>query len=216
MQKQQLFIFRASKGNQGGNPRGSCSLDYSETYKERNAITEIHDIDYDNNDHLEFLHRELRDNNILRQGWGIENLDLSSEESWIERYIISSKKYWGVNIDCNDAKGRWNILNRMTKMKVDDVIIIPKTSLEVVRNEHSKFVVCQVKKPYYFDYPEKFQDFGHCIEVKNKKEYRYGEGNLIAYDFRVPYLYAVSQVKNTHGRYNKFKDFIQREYDIGV
>ena len=138
--------------------------------------SDITPIDYDNNGYLDFIHDEFWNNKTLRQGWGIENLDLRQEvKSWIENYMLSAKIYWDDDIECNDAKGRWNIVSRMLYIKKNDVLLIPKTSSQVKLNDYESFTACQVEEEYYFDYPADIQDFGHCLKVKNIKEFKYGK-----------------------------------------
>lgn len=216
MDRQKIFVFRISKGNESGNPIGKCPLDYSEI---KNIISnlsksEITPIDYDNNGHLAFIFNEFWKNKVLRQGWGIKNLDLYQDgKSWIGNYMLSGKIYWNEDINCNQAKGRLNILRRIRAIKQGDVLLIPKTSsLEL--NDYFRFTVCQVEKEYYFDYPLDVQDFGHCLKVKNIKEFIYGKNSLERNDFGTPYLWAVTEVKNYHSRYNKIKEFVEKEYNV--
>jgi len=218
MKKQKIFVFRISKGNESGNPIGRCPLDYSEIKKIINNLgaSRITPIDYDNNGYLDFIFDEFWNNRVLRQGWGIENLNLNQKiKSWIENYMLSGKIYWNEDIDCNHAKGRWNILNRMTKIKENDIILIPKTSSRALNDYHS-FVACQIEEEYYFDFPKSIQDFGHCLKIKNIREFQYGKKTLERGDFGTPYLWAVTEVKNYHNRYFKIRDFILREFKVNV
>lgn len=219
MTKQKVFVFRISKGNESGKPMGRCPLDYREIQKKIDKLTksDIKVIDYDNNGYLEFLHDEFWKNHTLRQGWGIENLDLKQDvHSWIENYMLSGKIYWNAKIECSEAKGRWNIVSRMLKMKQNDVLLIPKTSSRVRLNDYGRFTVCQVAEEYYFDYPAGVQDFGHCLKVKNIKEFKYGKSTLERGDFGSPYLWAVTEVKDYHSRYKKIRDFVAREFNVNI
>jgi hypothetical protein len=221
-----IYVFRIAKGNDSGSPTGHCPLDYGETIKERDSLTsnDIKEINYEDKNYkklyLNFLHNELWNNNTLRQGWGIKGLDLSQDvPSWIKNYILNGKIFWNTDIECETAKGRWNIISRMYNSKTkkgmneNDYIIIPKTSnnIEIV-NDYYHFVVCQIDKPYYFDYSEKIKDFGHCVKVKNIKIFKYSENTLLRKDFSAPYLWAITEVKDSHSRYIKFKDFIDSIY----
>jgi len=219
VKNQNAFIFRISKDNDNqGNPIGRCPLDYSNIKKTIANLpaSQITPIDYDDNGHLDFIHKEFWINNILRQGWGIENLDLNQDiKPWIENYMLSGKKFWNADINCDAAKGRWNILSRMLDIKENDILFIPKTS-SLHLDDYHRFTVCQVKSRYFFDYPSEIQDFGHCLKVKNIKEFKYGKSTLEGNDFSAPYLWAITQIRPHHGRYNKMRKFIQREFNIVI
>ncbi len=215
--KENIFVFRISKGNDSGNPKGHCPLDYSQI---KNVISnlkedDIEKIDYDKINYVEYLHKELWNNNVLRQGWGIKDLDLNQDiKSWIEKYMLNAKKFWNQDIDCHQAKGRWNILSRMLDIQENDYIFIPKTSNNIENiNDYKHFTICQVQKKYYFDYNNNIKDFGHCIEVKNLKVFEYSKETLFGKDFSSPYISAVMQVKKKHSRYMKFKEFIELFYN---
>ena len=106
--------------------------------------SKITPIDYDNNGHLIFIFNEFWKNKTLRQGWGIKNLDLNQDvKNWIENYMLSGKIYWNTDINCNEAKGRWNILRRIPMIKKGDVLLIPKTSSSEL-DDYFKFTACQV------------------------------------------------------------------------
>jgi len=146
-------------------------------------------------------------------------LDLEQDVfSWIGNYIIQGKIFWGIDITCKTAKGRWNIISRMynslskTAMKKNDYILIPKTSQNNKKNDYKHFTICQVDEPYYFDYPEHIKDFGHCLKVKNIKTFEYSEDTLLSSDFSSPYLWAITEVKDSHSRYQKFTSFIESSY----
>lgn len=214
MSQSKIFIFRIAKGQDSGQPIGKCTLDYTEIKKIISEIPKeiITPIDYENNGHLGFIQNELRQKSILRQGWGIKNLDLKQPtKEWIEKYMYSGKIYWNADINCNEAKGRWNIINRMLDMKKDDILLIPKTSQQYL-NDYNKFSVCKVDKEYYFDYPTEYCDFGHCIKVDNLQDFNYGKNTLDRSDFSSPYLWAITEVKRHHGRYKKFVQFLDSEY----
>lgn len=217
MDKQKIFVFRISKGNKGGNPIGKCPMDYRSIKSVISNLTEkdITPIDYDNNDHLQFIYNEFWTENTLRQGWGIKNLDLRKDDpkEWIEHYMFNGKIYWNADITCNAAKGRYNILQRMIFMEKDDILLLPKTSSSGL-DDPFKFTVCQIEKPYYFDLRDEIQDFGHCLKVKNKKEFEYSSKSLQTGDFGTPYLWAVTEVNNNHKRLKKFKEFIQKNYPM--
>ena len=211
-----IFVFRIAKGNGSGKPIGCCPLDYSETKKNIAKLTpkDIKKINHKTNNHIKFIHDELFENNVLRQGWGIPDLDLNlPTHDWIKTYMHNGKIYWDADIECEIAKGRWNIIHRMIDMKEDDVIIIPKKSkIFNAKNNHNNFLICQVVGLYYFDCPSQINDFGHCIKVKNIQEFSYGEDTLLRSDFSAPYLYAITQATDTHSRHTKFLNFIDNTY----
>jgi len=129
--------------------------------------------------------------------------------------MLYGKIYWNEDINCNQAKGRWNILRRIPDIRKNDIILIPKTSSKRL-NDYDRFVGCQVEEEYYFDYPLDIQDFGHCLKVKNFQDFVYGNSTLERGDFGTPYLWAVTEVREYHSRYNKLKDFIMREFNVNV
>ncbi len=191
-------------------------MDYSDIMKERDNITEFEKIEYEDSD-LVFIKDELWKNNVLRQGWGIKNSELKisglkiSTTNWIGKYILSAKRHWVTDISCEQAKGRHNILKRMLDIKENDILLIPKTSKENI-NDYHKFVACEVAETYYLDLPKKPKDFGHCIKVKNVKEFSFNNSNLWRSDFGSPYICAVLEVKGHHGKHSKFLKFVNREY----
>ena len=218
MDKKRIFVFRISKGNEAGDPRGRCPLDYSEIKKKINNLTPsmITPIDYNNNGYLEFIYNEFWKNNTLRQGWGIKDLDLRQDiHPWIESYMLSGKIFWDTDIDCNFAKGRWNILNRMLNIQEGDILLIPKTSSNGL-NDYHNFTACQASREYYFDYPLAYQDFGHCIGICNIREINYSNTTLERGDFGSPYLWAVTEVKEHHSRYDKIKNFVSKEFNVVI
>jgi len=214
--KNNIFIFRIAKGNDSGSPKGNCPLDYRKVQKSIDDLTidDIQEINYDTTNYLEFLHNELWNHNTLRQGWGIKDLDLKQDvSSWVQNYMLNGKIFWNTEIQCHTAKGRWNVISRMLKMKKDDYIIIPKTSNNIhTLNDYNSFVVCQISQSYYFDYVKNIKDFGHCIKVKNLQIFNYDKNTLLRYDFSAPYLWAITKVENHHSRYLKFKNFIELNY----
>ena len=214
MKSPKMFVFRISKGRESGHPVGSCPIDYTEIKKIIKGLKEedLKPIDYENNNHLNFIHSELWNNSILRQGWGIANTDLTQgNPDWIEMYMLSAKIFWEADIECEFAKGRWNILRRMLDIKANDILFIPKTSQEFLDDGNS-FVVTSVEKEYYFDYPKDIQDFGHCLMVKNKKVFKYGKETLWKSDFSTPYMWAITEIKPHHSRFEKFSNFLSANY----
>ena len=88
--KENIFVFRIAKGNEHGNPQGRCPLDYSQTIKRISNLktSDMQIIDYDKIDYIQYLHKELWNNNILRQGWGVQRFRFKS------RYTLLDKKLY--------------------------------------------------------------------------------------------------------------------------
>lgn len=223
-----MFVFRIAKGHGGGNPQGSCPLDYSHIKFEitnlKKSEIEKNQINYEDKRYLDFLHKELWSNHILRQGWGLEGLDLNAindnekddfmefAKRWIGNYMLNGKKFWNEDIDCKSAKGRFNVIKKLKDFQCDDIVFIPKTSHSLI-DDNDKFVVCRVQKPYKFDLPKSvIMDFGHCIFVKDLREFAYKDCEINPNDFCAPYMFAVSCIKENHKRYEKFKNFINKTY----
>lgn len=214
MEQRRIFVFRTARGQETGTPIGKCPLDYSDIKKKISEIKneEINPIDYSKNGHMEFVQSELRQRNILRQGWGIKGLDLRLPiKKWIENYMYFGKIYWNGDISCNEAKGRRNILRRMLDMHKGDILLIPKTSKQSL-NDYNSFTVCKVETEYVFDYQSDYEDFGHCIGITELKDFRFDKNTLERSDFGSPYLWAITEVKSSHSRFEKFIKFIDNEY----
>ncbi|MEI6091959.1 MAG: hypothetical protein WCR42_16015 [bacterium] len=209
---QKVFVFRVSKGHEGGSPKGHCPLDYSNVKQRIKKLTrdEITPIDYDGCE--KFVQEQLWNQNILRQGWGLEDLDLVLDTKvWIENYMFNGKRFWDANISCDLAKGRLNILRRMLDIRINDIIILPKTSESNIDDYH-RFSVCQLDSEYYFDSNNEYSDFGHCLKVKNLKSFGYNKDTLLSGDFGSPYLWAITEVREYHSRYSRFIDFLEKNY----
>jgi len=114
-----LYVFRIAKGHDGGEPTNECPISMKDAELEiKMKLKKINEniIPYEYNNYIDYLHQELWQCGKLRQGWGIEGLDLrifdKNNKEWIENYILGAKKYWGVNITkdyCHVAMGRYNI-----------------------------------------------------------------------------------------------------------
>lgn len=146
-----MFVCRIAKGHEGGIVEKSCPVsfesDFEETILSELQKTQLAEIPYDTNDYIDYIHRELWQCGKLRQGWGIEGLDLSDvldneqrRSEWIKNYIVGLKKYWGIDpLDansgytdkvqpCHEAFGRMNMLAEvLLAAKPKDIIFIPKT-----------------------------------------------------------------------------------------
>jgi len=211
--KSNFYVFRIAKGNDGGSIKSECPIDF---HKKENEIREkLKDIEVDEIEYngwvYEWLHNELWQCGKLRQGWGIEGLDLRIDmNDWIRNYILGAKKYWGVDIQdnyCEIAMGRYNILKVMLDMKNDDIIFIPKHSQNNHHNENY-FTICKVIGNYYFDLNGKIKDFGHVIPVKIIGTFKYGNG-IDGIDFSGYYSKAISKIEKHHSLYEKIEQFIK-------
>ena len=230
-----MYVMRLAKGHEGGLLHASCPINYKKTFENHViselANTELGQIPYDTNNYLEYIHRELWQCGKLRQGWGIQGLDLfdvienaQDEERWINKYIIGLKKYWNTDpldsrngysdtyTPCHEASGRMKMLSDvLLNAKPHDVVFIPKHSFENHHDDH-QFTVCEVIGKYYFDLNEAYQDFGHTIIVRNLRTFRYDEYGITGKDFLGQHQKAVSTIKSTYERYDLFLNFLQKYY----
>lgn len=219
-----MFVFRIAKGHEGGEPVNECPIDIhlreSEIKKKLNAI-EFDIIPYECNNYLDYLHRELWQCGKLRQGWGIEGLDLAlfeeNKSQWVENYIVGAKKYWGETITdnyCHVAMGRYNILKHLKDANKNDFVFIPKHSFDHHHDE-SSFTVCRIIGSYYFDLDLKYKDFGHVVIVKDITSYKYGQNTLLPGDF-IGYRKALGKIKKDNQLYKekRFKHFMLNHYNI--
>lgn len=97
-----MFVFRIAKGRDGGSFSGECPIDFKTKF-ESIILNDLHKINvgqipYETNNYIDYLHRELWQSGKLRQGWGIEGLNLSNvlddedaKSEWIKHYIIGLK-----------------------------------------------------------------------------------------------------------------------------
>ena len=125
--------------------------------------------------------------------------------------MFNGKRFWDANINYDLSKGRWNILRKMLDIRIGDIIILPKTSESNIDDYH-RFSVCQLAAEYYFDCTNEYSDFGHCLEKKNLKSFEYNKGTLFLGDFGSPYMWAITEVRHYHNKYDKFKQFIENVY----
>ncbi len=215
-----LYVFRIAKGHEGGEPTNECPISMKDAELEIQAkLKKINEdiIPYECNNYIDYLHKELWQCGKLRQGWGIEGLDLrifeKDNKKWIENYILGAKKYWGVHITkdyCHVAMGRYNILKHMVNAQKDDIVFIPKHSFDNHHDE-SSFTVCKIIGDYYFDLDSKYNDFGHVVIVKDIKSYKYSKSTLLPGDF-IGYRKALGKIKKDHKLYkdNRFKEFLKK------
>ena len=231
-----LFVYRIAKGHEGGVVEDSCPTNFNELYQTSLKVelenTKLGLIPYDTNNYIEFLHRELWQCGKLRQGWGIEGLDLNGvniksddeRNRWIKNYVIGLKKYWNVDplnpksgysanhLPCHEAAGRMKMLSSvMLNTKPKDIIFIPKHSFE---NHHDdfQFTVCEVVGPYYFDLNKNYQDFGHVISIRNLKTFKYSDCIVNGKDFLGQHQKAVSEIKDSYVVHDKLLKFVNTHY----
>jgi len=221
-----FYVFRIAKGHDGGEPINECPIDMKKletSIKKKLINIEEEIIPYECNNYIDYLHKELWQCGKLRQGWGIEGLDLdlyeNNQEQWIENYILNAKKYWGVEITddyCHVAVGRYNILKHMKEASKDDLVFIPKHSFDKHHDE-SSFTVCKIIGDYYFDLDLKYNDFGHVVIVKDIKSYKYSKSTLLPGDF-IGYRKALGKIKKDHKLYkeNRFKEFLKNNYSLSL
>ena len=218
-----FFVFRIAKGHAGGEPTNECPIEFGKLKDElRNELKNIkvEKINYEETNYIDFLHSELWKCKKLRQGWGLEGLDLELlEEKWIKNYIIGAKKYWGEEITqdyCEIAAGRYKILSLLKEAKKGDLIFIPKHSNNFHHDE-GRFTVCKVIGSYYFDLEKKYKDFGHVLPVTDLRVFPYSEDTLLGKDF-FGYRKALGEIKNYHKLYKspRFKEFLKREFGINI
>lgn len=179
---------------------------------------ELEEDEYDEEDEDDqkkflFLKTELFDHGRLRQGWGYEdkdrnlnlNLPVKPNNIWVENFIILNNMPMGEKSDeensLKSACGRWNILRRMTKMEIGDIVFIPRIP------EPDKFTVATVNEKYSYQPVE--EDYSHVIGVKNIKPYSYGE-YFPPKKFN-PYRTAISQIKEHHEAFD-LCDFLESTY----
>lgn len=232
-----LFVYRIAKGHEGGIIEDSCPTNFNKMYqtslKETLLQTELGQIPYETNNYIDFLHRELWQCGKLRQGWGIEGLDLigvdndaddTEKNRWIKNYVIGLKKYWNIDpldpnsgysenhLPCHEAAGRMKMLSSvMLNTKPKDIIFIPKHSFDNHHDDYH-FTICEVVGPYYFDLNKNYQDFGHTISVRNLKTFKYSEDTIVGKNFLGQHQKAVSEIKENYMVYNKFLNFINKYY----
>jgi hypothetical protein len=230
-----MFVYRVAKGHDGGVVEESCPVNFKSEF-EKTILNELQEtqlakIPYDTNNYIDYIHRELWQCGKLRQGWGIEGLDLTGvldnkqrRSEWIKNYIVGLKKYWGFDpLDansgyadkvqpCREAAGRMNMLAEvLLAAKPKDIVFIPKHSFQN-HHDNDHFTVCEVADRYYFDLNNLYQDFGHVLPVRNLRTFKYQASSLKAIDFIGPHQKAVSTIKSNYGKYNKFKRFVENYY----
>ena len=113
----------------------------------------------------DYIHKELLEGRI-RFTWGAEGLDL---RNGIEKFVTTYLVRFGGEI--YDAKRRYHVLSILMKIRVGDIILLPKVSVE--RPEIGNyFTVVECTEEYSFA-PLPNNDFGHVIGVKILKTFNY-------------------------------------------
>ncbi|QQZ30385.1 hypothetical protein HMY34_17380 [Thiothrix subterranea] len=211
-----MWVFRLPTGP-GGDPNGGAcdvnKLNASEiALGEKNSEVHCH-TNYDNC--LDFTLDELFTFGNLRQGWGIPTLDLRlPEDVWLVKYIIAAKKYWSVEVGCEAARGRRDILAHMLNMNKGDIIFLPKISKNGESKSH--FTVATVYDPYFFEdrSQEDIKDFAHTIKVSSVKTFPYPIDDISDGIFGAPFMRAVEPVEEhyAHNVHSRLLGFINKHY----
>lgn len=204
-----IWVFRISNRD-GGDPDTTCPTKLNNDALYTGQTGEKCHLTYGDGA-LDFVLKDLADNQRLRQGWGIPTLDLRlPEDVWIENYIIASERYWGLTNSCEHACGRRRILKGMLEMNPGDVIYIPNVNKSVC--DEGFFSVCRVKGKYFFEDRSYLKnnwekDFGHVIPIKNLLSYKYSDTTLPRSIFGAPYRHAIDESKAHYQSYGALSDF---------
>lgn len=211
--KRNIWVFRYL-GKSGNPERDACPhVDLRSVNEYRRKVVpkkRDEEIAEYEKDVFPILKNELFDHGRLRQWWGYESekmdLDLKQKGNiWIENYMKLVWRLEGIKIPIGKACGRWHILNRMTEMKIEDIIFIPRIPVE------SKFTVATVdKKKYFFKQMKEYSGYGHGIAVKNIEKYSYNK-DFPPKTFN-PYRTAISEIKEHHENFDIINDFVENNY----
>jgi len=221
-----FFIFRLPKNRNIGTPEAVCP-----TNLDRDGCKRLKDLDdkslritsENSKGEKEYLLNELN-HGVARQGWGFSNhlirnkhkiadtltdLDLENEDigDWVKNYIVGAKYYWGEDVHCTDAMGRFNIIKILLEMKVGDYVIFPKTKFHISGSieeifSHRYFTIAEIVEPYKFHVEDPLEigyksHFGHTIKFRNPLSFKYGICDIQGISFTGHYQRATSQVKST-------------------
>lgn len=112
----------------------------------------------------------------LRQGWGFPGGDIRLDRD----SYLNAWKAAGWPLDENEKSRsigpmrRYSVLKRMREIQRDDLIVIPRVSVEV-DGDGDFFTIATVVNTYSFEVLDGFADFGHIIGVdpKRLRSYRY-------------------------------------------
>lgn len=149
---------------------------------------------------FEFIRNELLNKKILRQGWGVEDLQ-NGQDAYVKREHSKG------NTNAKEAKKRFNILKPMLDIKVGDRIVIPRLSLRNYQNASGKYftvVVCTKAYDFYFPFIRDW-DFGHFIKVD------WSEDKDVTYDYDAlspnpDVKYISEQLKSYQSPINNVRD----------
>ncbi|MCR5629976.1 restriction endonuclease [Eubacterium sp.] len=145
---------------------------------------------------FEFIREELKAGR-LRQGWGAKGMAIDDS---VEKFIQAWNDKWGKEDSSEDRKKRkYNNLAKMKEISVGDYIIIPKISIQDGYEAPWRyFTVAKCKKEYEFKLPEKYDDFGHVIEVEVlfSCSYKYNKDSLLVSGKFRAYQYSINNVWN--------------------
>lgn len=118
----------------------------------------------------------------LRIPWGFAGLDLRNKENFVAAYVERSKENNHEMTEeelTNEAVNRYSRLLILTKIKIGDIILIPKVSIH--QSEVGKFfTIAEVSAEYSFEPMPKHNDFGHIIGVKLLNTFNYHSENMAA------------------------------------
>lgn len=215
-----MWVFRLS-ATESGDPKSIiCPYVNPQRIRKARDDDENEGVDYDESEEEEYdqkriLITELFKHGRLRQGWGNKNKDrnlnlnlpVKPNNIWVENFIIlynmpMDKKNDAENF-MKSACGRWNILRRMKKMEIGDIVFIPRIP------DPDKFTVATVNKEYFYQPVEEDYTYANVIGVKNIKKYSYGE-YFPPKKFN-PYRTAISQIKKDHEAFD-LCDFLESTY----
>ena len=215
-----MWVFRTAGGGHHGDPQGDGGIGVDlGRLKSKLLSIKPTPLIYDDSKVKNFILDELLTYGRLRQGWGIPDLDLTlPEKVWVENFILGAKKYWNEILTCKSAMGRKKILDHMLNMVENDIIFIPNVSSNSFDARY--FTVATISKSYRFDkdrlhHPNTWEkDFGHIIEVKFLKVYRFSDNTLPKNLFGAPFLHAIDPIPKYYVTHKVFQDFIHVQYQI--
>lgn len=209
-----IWVFRVPTG-EGGDPKGrECRIGELNEAEMAVGAGKKCAISYDGC--CDFVLKELFDEGLLRQGWGIPTLDLRLPETvWVAKYIIAADNYWNASIGCDSARGRRNILVHMLDFEIGDVVFLPNVGHKIISDAY--FTVATVAGKYFFEDRSQeplYKDFAHAIKVENIKTFNYPTGDINDGIFGAPFMHAVDPVKPHYANdvYDRMKNFLSAHY----
>ncbi len=116
----------------------------------------------------------------LRIPWGFAGLDLRNKENFVAAYVEFLKENNPDETEeelTNEAVKHYSRLLILTKIKIGDIILIPRVSIH--QSEVGKyFTVAEVSAEYSFEPMPEHNDFGHVIGVKLLGTFDYYSENM--------------------------------------